>query len=309
MTKPNVAVTIRSFNANSPAMAKLQLACNITSFNNTGRHLTEDELIEAVVGAQAILAGTETYSEKVLSSSEELAIISRVGVGIDNIDLLAANENNIKVCNTPESPAQAVAEHTVALIFSCLKMIPDYNERLHRGDHSTRRSGLLSAQTVGVIGLGRIGFKAAEILSAIGCKIIYYDPYLNRMVPDSWICAEELNQLLSSSDIISLHMPPQPGNRPILDRQAFPACKKGVVIINTARGSLIDENELLSSLQDGTVSTAGLDVVQHEPVTGPLLEYPQVIVTPHVASNTKESREQMEMEAVENIINFFKRGK
>ncbi|KQC04401.1 MAG: hypothetical protein APR53_03385 [Methanoculleus sp. SDB] len=288
-------------------MEKLKKKCSLVYVNTTGRRLSEEELIEALRDADAAIAGTEVYSKKVLFSAKNLRAVSRVGVGLDAIDMAAAAERDIRILNTPEAPAQAVAEHTLALILSCLRHIPNYNEQIRRGTTPVLRGSLLAGKTAGIIGLGRIGTRVATILDAIGCTVLYYDPYVTHAVPDSWVRTEELSTLYSLSDIITLHMPPKAGNKPVLDRKAFSACKKDVIVINTARGSLIDEDELIRSLEEGVVAGAGLDVVG-EPVSGRLLALPQVILTPHVASDTVESRYRMEMEAVDNILRFVEEG-
>lgn len=308
MTSFRVAITIRSFDQTGPVVEKLKKKCSIVYVNTTGRRLSEEQLTEVLRDADAAIAGTEIYSKNVLFSAKHLRAVSRVGVGLDTIDMTAAAERKIRIFTTPEAPAQAVAEHTLALIFSCLRHIPNYNERLRQGNYSVLPGSLLAGKTAGIIGLGRIGTRVATILDAIGCSILYYDPYITYAVPDSWGRAEELSTLLSRSDIITLHMPPQAGNKPILNRQAFMACKNGVIVINTARGSLIDEDELVRSIEEGIVAGAGIDVA-NEPVSGSLLGLPQVILTPHVASNTVESRYQMEMEAVDNILHFIEEDK
>lgn len=301
--KPPVAVTIRSFDHNGPAFAQLCSHYNIVYLNQTGHRLSERELVSVISGVQGVIAGTESFSEEVLKSARDLRVISRIGVGTDNIDMSAAAQYGIKVLNTPTAPVAAVAEHTLGLILSVLKQIPEYNEAIRRGDYSIRTGKLLSGKKVGLIGLGRIGTAVAELLTALGCTIIFFDPFRNGAVPGSWQKAGSIESLLAASDIISLHAPPLPDGRPLLSDNEFNCCKKGIVIINTARGALIDETSLESALNTGTVSAAGLDVVSSEPYSGPLLNYPQVVITPHVASNTVESRQEMELEAVNNLIN------
>jgi D-3-phosphoglycerate dehydrogenase len=263
------------------------------------------DLCNAIIDVDGIIAGTESYNANVLKSAPHLKVISRVGVGLDNIDLEYAKKRGICVLNTPLAPVDAVAEHTIALIFSIFKKIPQYYDKAHQGDYSIQQGSLLSGKTIGIIGLGRIGQKVATLLDALGTKIVYYDPLVKKNMPEKWVQINNLDDLFQTADIISLHSSPQSGNLPVLDKNAFARCKAGVVIINTARGSLIDEKALIHALDSGIISSAGLDVVSIEPYKGPLLDYPQVVITPHVASNTVESRQQMEIEAVENMLHTF----
>ncbi len=202
---------------------------------------------------------------------------------------------------TPAAPVQAVAEHTLALLLAVAKQIPVYQERLRKGDDTPLPAVLLAGRTAGIIGMGRIGRRVAGILEALGCRICYYDPNVDAGIP-SWSREENLQALVKASDILTLHVPAQPGNRPLIGRELISLCRKGVIMVNTARGSLIDEEALADALEDGTVAGAGLDVFPHEPYRGPLLQFPQVVATPHVASNTVETRRQMEMEAVDQLI-------
>lgn len=300
--KFSISIPIRSFDLNGDAYARLSEITEIIFVNSSGNRLSEIQLCEAIKDADGIIAGTERYTANVLKACTHLSVISRVGVGIDNIDLDFAQNRGIIVANTPNAPILAVTEHTIALIFSVFKNIPQYYNGIHQGDHSLRLGALVLGKTVGIVGLGRIGRKVATSLEALGLKITFFDPGLKDPVPENWLRKPTLEALVNDADIITLHSPPQKDNRPLLDRRIFNACKQGVVIINTARGSLINENDLIAALDRGIVSSAALDVVSVEPYMGPLLDYPQVIITPHVASNTIESRQQMEIEAVENII-------
>ena len=307
MNRPSVAITIRSFNLQSSAMKKLENEFEIPYINTTGSRLSEDDLIYAISNADFVLAGTEVFTKKVIESSTLLKGISRVGTGTDNIDMSAAKNRNLQVMNTPDAPVPAVAEHTLTLILSVLKRIPQYTMQMKNGNYAVEPGLLLSGKTVGVIGLGRIGFAVASMLSALGCRIGFYDLYSKAKVRKEWVSYPSLQKLAGDSDIITVHAAPQEDKGALLDKRFFSSCKKGVILINTARGSLVDEAALEEALENGTVSAAGLDVFVTEPYCGPLLKYPQVVVTPHVASNTRESRQQMELEAVDNLIKAKRR--
>jgi D-3-phosphoglycerate dehydrogenase len=288
-------------------MEKLQKEFRIRYINATGARLSERDLIEAVHDTEFIIAGTEAITGNVINASPSLKGIARVGVGIDTIDLKAAQAKKILIMNTPEAPVQAVAEHTVALLLAAMKGIARYNENMRKGRQSIEPGMLLAGKQAGIIGLGRIGHAVASLLSAFGCRIGYFDPFTRVRINEGWTSFASLADLAAGSEIITIHAAPQEDGRALLDKNFFSSCKKGVVLINTARGSLIDEAALETALEDGTVSAAGLDVFSSEPYSGPLLNYPQVIATPHVSSNTHESRRAMEMEAVENLIRAKRR--
>lgn len=298
-----IAITIRSFEATQSLLTSFQGIGEISYVNDTGKRLNEDELCKVLENVDGVIAGTEKFTRHIFESSPNLRVISRVGVGLDSIDMVAAQEHGVIVVNTPDAPIQAVAEHTLALIFAVLKRITIYNDNIRRGEYTVESGLLLNGRSVGIVGLGRIGRKVAEMLDVLGCNIIYYDPFMTEKLDNTWRCADTLAKLLENVNIVSLHLPPQKDNEPILDNKAFKKCREGVVVINTARGSLIDEGALIQAIENGIIWGAGLDVYPFEPYTGKLLDYPQVVTTPHVASNTIESRQQMEIEAINNLIN------
>jgi len=300
--KKNIAITIRSFGLDPDVMDLLHSHVNITFKNTSGKRLLESDLARSIQNAAGVIAGTEQFSSQVIAASGDLRVISRVGVGTDSIDLDAASKRDIRIFTTPAATVQPVAEHTLALILSLMKKTAEYHETVKKGEHKIKEGSLLYGKDVGIVGLGRIGFRVAELLSCIGCTICYFDPFFTTLPPPSWKKMQSLHELLANVDIITLHTPSLKDNLPVLNREAFNQCRHGVLVINTARGSLVDESALSDALSTGRVAGAGLDVTIKEPYEGPLLAFPQVILTPHVASNTIESRKAMEMEAVENII-------
>jgi len=302
MDRYRVAITIRSFDDTGPGMADLLRSCEITYQNKTGKRLTEGDLIRAVRGAEGVIAGTEKFSGRVIGSSGDLRVISRVGVGTDSIDLVAARGKGIIVLTTPDAATQAVAEHTLALILAVMKRIGVYALSMRSGNDSIEPGSLLSGKTAGVIGLGRIGNRVAGILDVLGCRIIFFDPAPRIPPRDGWQEAGSLAELLARADIVTLHVPAQEGGAELIDERGIASCKSGSIFINTARGSLISEKGLERGLREGIIAGAGLDVFPAEPYRGPLLAFPQVVATPHVASFTVESRREMEREAVRNLI-------
>lgn len=298
-----IAITIRSFGAPESLSASLRDVGEISYTNDTGKRLNEEELCKILANVDGVIAGTEKFTRRVFESAPNLRVISRVGVGLDSIDMDSAREHEVMIVNTPNSPALSVAEHTIALIFTVLKRIATYNENMRKKDFTIKSGLLLAGRSVGIVGLGRVGWKVAEMLDMLGCKIYFYDPFLSDDQYTKWIRMDTLYNMLKFVDIVTLHVPSQPDGKAIMDKEAFEYCKNGVVVINTSRGSLIDEDALAQAIEDGKVWGCGLDVFPHESYNGKLLDYPQVITTPHVASNTIESRQEMEKEAIENLIN------
>lgn len=300
--KEKIAITIRSFGSDPSITDLLKRHCTLAYQNTSGTRMGEDDLIRELPGVSGVIAGTERFSSRVISAAENLRVISRVGVGTDSIDREAAAKRGITIYTTSAATVQPVAEHTTALILSIMKRIPEYQKTLREGDQSIRQGSLLSGKCVGIVGLGKIGSRVGELLSCMGCRICYYDPFSTTNPHPAWTRMKTLGDLLAKAEIITLHAPAQKDNAPIMNEEAFNQCRHGVLVINTARGSLVDETALYKALKTGRVAGAGLDVASREPYDGPLLGFPQVIVTPHVATNTVESRREMEMEAVNNLI-------
>lgn len=302
MAPVKIAITARSFNTGGEAYKKLMQSCEIIYVNKTGARLSEKDLIAAIRDADATLSGTEIFSKTIIESAPHLKVISRIGVGTDNIDIDACNLQSVRVYNTPAAPAVAVAEHTLALLLSAMKRIPQYYYQVKNGDHSVTSGMQIAGKTAGIIGFGRIGKQVGILLSAMGCSVVFFDPYMNNPPVGPWKRMSSLEDLARCSDIITLHSNSPKTGKPLITHDILSIMKTGVIIINTARGTLIDENALDAAVGSGHVAAAGLDVTVKEPYSGPLLRHPGVIITPHVASNTAETRNCMEMEAVTNIL-------
>ncbi len=265
------------------------------------RKLTEDEIIELLKeGATGLIAGIEPLTERVFQSAKNLKVISRCGAGLDSVDLVAAKNRGITVLNTPEAPAQAVAELTMGLILTVLRKIGQIDQSVRKGEWPRTQGRLLAAQTIGIIGLGHIGRRVARLCQAFEATVISHDPYASQ-VPDG-VALLPLEQLLATADIITLHLPYGPDTHHLLNAKAFAAMKPEVIVINAARGGLVDEHALLAALQAGNVSAAALDVFEQEPYHGPLIESGNVILTSHIGSLARESRQRMEIEAAENLL-------
>jgi D-3-phosphoglycerate dehydrogenase len=267
------------------------------------RKLTKKELLnlfeDDVVG---LIAGLETLDREVLERSR-IQVISRVGAGLSNVDLEAARDLGIQVFNTPDAPTDAVAELTIGTMLSLLRMITQMDQALHNGQWQKKIGVQLQDKTVAIIGFGRIGRRVAELLSPFGVKILVVDPYA-----DESACAGywkvTLQAALPEADIVTIH---SSGQDCIIGEREFTLMKKGVYLLNVARGGVISELSLIKAIENGTVAGAWLDTFEEEPYKGPLCGYRNVILTPHVGSYTAECRLQMENEAVDNLLDYLKR--
>lgn len=269
--------------------------------NSHGRKLTEDEAIE-LLGADAVgmIAGIEPLTERVFASAKSLKVVSRCGSGLDNVDLAAAKRYGIAVLNTPEAPAQAVAELTMGLILSALRRICRTDRLLRAGEWPRTQGQLLAAQVVGIVGFGRVGRRVARLCQAFNAEVVVHDSYVEQATEGvKWM---PLEKLLAEADVISLHLTYDTGTHHLLDADAFARMKPGTVVINTARGGLIDEIALAEALTSGQLGAAALDVFEQEPYHGPLLKCDRAVLTSHIGSLARESRQRMEIEAAENLL-------
>lgn len=260
------------------------------------RKLTKEELFNLLPGVTGIIAGLEPLDRDVLKNSG-LKVISRCGSGLSNVDLDAAKELGVIVKNTPIAPVNAVAELTVGCLLSVLRHIRQMDAALHNNKWSKIIGRQLNGMNVTVIGFGNIGQRVAQLLNAFGANICAVDPAYSGKV--SGFPVVDLDDGLKVADVISLHCS---GEKCLLGKNQFDLMKDGVYILNGARGGLIDEDALKSALDSKRVAGAWLDTFQSEPYSGALLKYEQVILTPHIGSYTSECRSNMEMEAVDNLI-------
>ncbi len=265
------------------------------------RRLGEQEALRLLLEHRPVglVAGLEPLSAGVLGEVNFLKAISRCGVGMDNVDLEAAGKANIKVANTPSAPARAVAELGLALVLALYRNVVTSTNDIKAGRWERPMGGLLYGKTAGIVGCGRIGSIVAELLAAFRVRLLGFDPALERhplieMVP--------LEALLEQADIVTLHLPQAKGSAPVAGRAFLEKMKRGAVLINTARGGLVDERALFELLQAGHLGGAGLDVFAEEPYRGDFTTLPGVVLTPHVGSYAREARIEMEREAAENLL-------
>jgi D-3-phosphoglycerate dehydrogenase len=272
--------------------------------NPHGRKLSEEELIEMSNDVVGIIAGTEEISRRIMQNASALKVISRYGIGLDNIDLEAAREFGITVKNTPVAPAQAVAELSVCLMLNLSRRINEMDQKVKSNVWKPVIGNLMSGKTIGIIGLGKIGKKVAMLLEPFNVKIITYelDPD-KEFIEQHNIKLVSFEDLIAESDIITLHVPKTSETKNIIGEKELFHIKKNALIINTARGGLIDENALIKALEKNLIGGVAIDAFDVEPYKGRLMEFDNVILTPHVGSYTVETRKEMEIETVNNLIN------
>jgi D-3-phosphoglycerate dehydrogenase / 2-oxoglutarate reductase len=256
-----------------------------------------EKLLAAVPEADALLVrSATTVDAEVLSAAPKLKIVARAGVGLDNVDVGAATERGVLVVNAPTSNIHSAAEHALALLLSAARQIPAADASLR--EHAWKRSSFsgteIFGKTVGVVGLGRIGQLVAQRLAAFEAHIVAYDPYVSAArAAQLGIELLTLDELLGRADFISVHLPKTPETAGLIDKDALAKTKPGVIIVNAARGGLIDEAALADAISSGHVRAAGVDVYSKEPCTdSPLFELPQVVVTPHLGASTEEAQDR-----------------
>jgi phosphoglycerate dehydrogenase-like enzyme len=271
--------------------------------------LTEDETLAAMQGCIASLAGSEPYTDRVLAGLPELRVISRNGVGYDRIDVEAATRRGVAVTITPEGNHQAVAEHAMALLLAVSRSIVTYAVATRQGHW--RRSNMhmpLRGTTLGIVGLGRIGRSVAQRAAAFGMRLLASEKYpVAEFVAQCGVEVVELDRLLAESDYVTLHTPMGPDTRELINARTLAQMKKGSVLINTARGGLVNEDDLLAALRSGHLAGAGLDVLAAEPPPAghPLLQLDNVVATPHIASFDTQGVEDMSVGAARNIVDIL----
>ena len=267
--------------------------------NPFGRRLTEAEIMAHLQGIDGLIAGLEPLNRRVLTSFSQLRVIARVGIGMDNVDLEAAKELDIKVSNTPDEPAQAVAEMTLTALLALCRGLMPANTAMHAGRwQKVVGTGLVGTRVL-LIGYGRIGRRVGELLRNFGAVVFVADPFLSNSRLNNGERLVSLDEGLSEASIISLHAS---GNEVILGENEFRKMRDGVIILNAARGELVDENALIKALENGKVGGAWFDVFRQEPYIGRLCDFEQVLLTPHISTYTRQCRLNMEMAAVKNLL-------
>lgn len=283
-----------SENITGKALDDLTTSYSIERYNELWK--TPGKLIKKVRKAKALLVRNQTIvDKKIIENARDLLVIGRAGVGCDNIDIEYASKSGIVVCYTPDANTIATAELAIGLMIALARKIPsgDKSTKAGKWDRMNHLGNEIYNKTLGVVGFGKIGKTVAERAHALGMKIITYDKYeINNT--DISIAADTFEELLSQSDIISVHLPLNDDTKNIFNNRTLSFMKPESLLINTSRGGIIDEDELISALESGKIKGAALDVrLKEPPVKSRLNEFDNVILTPHIGGFTKESQERV----------------
>jgi len=275
--------------------------------NPLNKKLTEDELAEMVTDFDVIIAGTEPITDKVMSMASNLKMISRVGIGLDSVDLLAAERRGVTVSYTPDAPAPAVAELTLGLMLTLLRSVHVSNLDMHSGKWHRFFGRRLSEVTVGIIGVGRIGTGVLQHLNGFGSpKVLVNDvapnKYLDQQFDIEWV---EKDKIYQDADIITIHTPLTALSKNMIMEEQLLSIKEDAIIINTARGGIINEQDLYNVMSLGHLGGAAIDVFDFEPYSGKLCDIKNCILTAHMGSMSVDCRTRMEIEATEEAVRFL----
>ena len=271
----------------------------------------KEELLGAIADYHALVVRSSTQVDaELIEKMNHMEVIGRAGAGVDNIDVRTATRKGILVMNTPGGNTISAAEHTMALMLAASRKIPQANISLHlkKWDRKKFQGSELFGKTLGLIGLGKIGKEVAIRAKAFGMKVISFDPLVSAdAVSDLEIQLVTLDDIWKNADIISVHTPLNDRTKYLISYDELLRCKTGVVIINCARGGIVNEKDLLKALKEGKVSATGLDVFETEPpdfAIG-LIQHPSVVSTPHLGASTEEAQQKVAIQIAEQIVDYF----
>jgi len=306
----DVIVTSRSFgNVPSDALDLLERNdLNIIRPDRAGP-FSDEEIAEIFKDhpTRAIIVGSDKIGSKAFAEAKELEIISKHGVGVDNVDLEEASRRGVAVTNTPQANKEAVAELAFGAVFALTRRIVSADRSVRSSNWEKFVGHEIQEKTLGIIGLGKIGKRLAQLASSVGMKVLYYDTEEKDVAEEIEISRSALNILFRCSDFVSVHCPLTPDTRGLVGENAFDSMKDSAFLINTARGGIVDEEALSQALNDGTIAGAYLDVFESEPLpdNSSLRNREDVILTPHMAAYTEEAIARMDEVSVENLVNYF----
>jgi D-3-phosphoglycerate dehydrogenase len=305
-----ILVTPTSFSRYDKNLAlNLEKAVGKVIYNTTGKPLNERDLSPLVLDIDGYIAGLDEITENVIQNAPNLKIISRYGTGTDNVDLKAAKNAGIYVTNTPGANSVSVAELTIGFAIAAARNIPEGNIKTKNGEWPRLSGSTLHEKTFGLIGLGNIGKEVAKRLYAFGATILAYDINIDMDFAEKYnIEYCDIEKILSSSDFVSLHIPIFKDTINIINTSSLAKMKKGTILINTARGELIDEDALYSSIASGHIRAAALDTFKLEPPgsSNKLISLPQVIATPHIGAATDNASNEMTRISIEECLLVLK---
>jgi D-3-phosphoglycerate dehydrogenase len=276
---------------------------------------TESDVIEAAAGCAGILLQYAPITERVLAALPQLGIVSRIGVGVDTVDTAACARHGIWVANSPDYGVGEVATHALALVLALIRNVVAYNRDIRAGQWHYLSSGKLKRageMTLGIVGLGRIGKRMAHVSRNVFRRVLACDPYLiDGDFPAYVERAADLAGLFAASDVVSVHTPLSDETRGMIDADVLGRMRPGSYVVNTARGAIVDIDDLLAALDSGILAGVGLDVLPVEPIPAesPLLGHPKVILTPHAAFFSVQAESELRRKAAQNIVTWLKTGR
>jgi len=305
---PDIFVSTVPFGNIDPLPLRMIEEAGLTfEINPLGRKLKPGEIGQFIRDVKVIVAGTEEISKGDIAQAKTLRLISRVGIGLDNVDLAAARDYGIGVSYTPDAPSPAVAELTIGLILDLARGITVADKGVRNSNWNRFMGKRVHELTVGVIGIGRIGFRVVRLLQSFRCRILANDLQPDpRFGPDMGVEWVDKETIYRESDILTLHVPLNRKTKSLISERELSMMKPDAALINTARGGIVDENALCQALKSGVIRAAALDVFEREPYVGPLTELNNIILTQHMGSCTLDCRLRMEREATEEAIRILK---
>lgn len=273
-------------------------------YSSLGRRLKGDEVRDMLQGMDAVIAGTEPYNKETIELADNLKVISRVGIGLDNVDYTACKKKGIQVANTPEAPSDAVADLTVAQIINLLRSLHISNQSVKEGRWKRITGDSIKQIKIGILGVGRIGGRVISRLRPFGANVLACDvsPTFDMDGIDRWV---DKDTLFRECDLVSVHIPLSKKNHHFVGMNEFSMMKEGAYFINTSRGPVINERDLESCLLNKHLAGAALDVFEKEPYEGCMTKMDNVLLTAHLSSSDTLSRYLMELGAVENCIQLL----
>lgn len=300
-----VGVTTHPFSQSGDALAQLERVGFDVKQNPYERKMSEAELIEFIADCDYLLAGTETYTPAVLDTANKVKLIARIGIGLDGLNIPDIRDRGIRICYTPDAPTTAVAELTIGMMIDACRSIRIADQAIRKHQWKRKIGRLLAGQTIGIIGVGRIGKTVAHLLQPFRVRLIGHD-----IAPDlavgSMLNIEYVTKdsLLTEADIISLHLPLKDDTRDFIGADELSRMKSNSLLINTARGGIVNEADLALALKNGQIAGAAVDVFADEPYKGPLTELENCTLTAHMGASTAETRRRMELEAIADLLRF-----
>lgn len=279
----------------------------------TNTELSESELIEKIADFEGLIVRSQTQvTADVIAAAPNLKVIARAGVGVDNIDIDAATKHGVIVINAPDGNTISATEHSMAMILSMARNVPQAHKSLKEGkwDRKTYRGTELYNKVLGVVGAGRIGLGVAKRAQSFGMKILAFDPYLSEdKAKELNVIRASVDEIAEQADFVTVHTPLTPKTKGIVGEAFFAKAKPTLQIINVARGGIIDEEALLNALNEDRIQAAALDVFETEPATeSPLVKHDKVVVTPHLGASTVEAQEKVAVSVANEIVDIFENG-